>query len=576
MSKLAWNKIDWPLVKQRVFRIQRRIYKAKLANKVELMYYLQRRLTRSLDAKLLSVQQVTTYNKGRTTQGVDKKTYDTPEKKMELALSLNLNGKTNAIRRIFIPKPGKIEKRPLGIPTIQDRAKQNLAKLALEPEWEAIFETNSYGFRPGRSVKDAIEAIFKYMRKQPKYILDADITKCFDRINHTALLKKLNTYPEMEIQIKAWLEAQIMEEFAYRPKNLEENIAKTPQGGIISPLLANIALHGLETHLQKWYSTTEYPDKRQGKTQRGKGLGVIRYADDFLIINPSLEVIEMAKEKTAEWLAPMGLELNEGKTTIKNSTEGFSFLGFHIISLQRNGKNATKIHISRESKARLLDKIKQILSTGKAASAYEIIKRLSPVITGWGNYYRHCECSKEFQQLDNRLFSLLRAWVFRRKSNKTNRSYLKEKYFPSGKTYSFETGTHQDNWVLNGTQRNKNDQIETAYLPKLAWISSKNWVKITGNATPFDGNHLYWTNRLSKYNAFGTRINKLLKIQKMHCTLCGETFKHDSIIEVDHIVPRSKGGKDTYDNLQAIHKECHIVKTRLENFALSAKQKSQA
>lgn len=564
-NELAWNKIDWALVQQRVSRIQRRIYKARKEEKKGIVQFLQRKLIHSLDAKLISVRQVTTLNKGKNTKGVDDKLYTTPQEKWKLANSLTLNGKADIIRRTYIPKPGKTEMRPLGIPTIRDRAKQNLVKLALEPEWEAIFESGSYGFRPGRSCQDAIENIFTSTRSKPKYILDADISKCFDQINHDELLRKLDTIPLIENQIKAWLKAEIMTSFAKRQKS--EIITPdrgTPQGGVISPLLANIALHGLGTYLKEWYVNSVYSNKRQGKVQRAKELGFVRYADDFVIITPYENSIEVIQNLTENWLNQIGLTLSKEKTRIRKTTEGFEFLGFHIVLSKRNGKYRCRIHISRQSKKNLLIKTRSIIQQNKSASAYELIKKLAPIIIGWGNYFQYSECSKEFQNIDHRLFGQLRAWVFRRKAPSLNRTKLKEKYFPSGKTYVYHGTNHQDNWVLCGKKKTKNGKISEAYLPKLSWISSKKFVKVKGDASIYDGNHIYWSARLSKYSFYSTRAKKLISQQKGKCILCGSKFISTDIIEVDHIKPLSQGGTDLLRNCQAIHKTCHILKSRNE------------
>ena len=185
---------------------------------------------------------------------VDRQKALSNEMKMKLASKLKLDGKASPIRRNYIPKPGKNDVRPLGIPTIEDRAKQMLAKLALEPEWEAVFEPNSYGFRPGRSCHDAVASLFLLLRGKSRYVLDADIQKCFDRIDHEKLIQKLSSFDLMENQIKAWLKADIMVGYLNKPEETFQSTEGTPQGGIISPLLANIALHGLENYIKKWYA----------------------------------------------------------------------------------------------------------------------------------------------------------------------------------------------------------------------------------------------------------------------------------------------------------------------------------
>lgn len=249
----AWNDIDWGYARVNVRKIQYRIYEASRSGNTKRLYWLQNKLVNSKLAKLLAVQSVTTLNKGRNTAGIDNKVVTTPEDKLSLAVNLSLNGKSQPIRRVWIDKPGKTEKRPLGILTIEDRSRQALVKLALEPEWEAKFESGSYGFRPGRSCHDAMEKIFLSLHHgTPKYVYDADIRKCFDRIDHDALLEKLNTFPIMKKQIRAWLKAGVMEDYANtsKPGEITETKEGTPQGGIVSPLLANIALHGLENHLK--------------------------------------------------------------------------------------------------------------------------------------------------------------------------------------------------------------------------------------------------------------------------------------------------------------------------------------
>jgi len=565
-SNITWNTIDWAKVHKRVLRMQHRIFIAKRKSLNKVVIGLQYRLINSLDAKLLSILKVTTLNNGRKTPGIDKQIITTSNAKLKFAYSLQLDGRAKPIRRVWIPKPGKDEKRPLGIPTIQDRAKQNLAKLALEPEWEAVFENNSYGFRPGRNSHDAIEAIFLNLHfNRTKFVYDADIRKIFDRIDHDSLLKKLNTFPQMERQIKAWLKAGIMEGYANAPKSYESEFKKgTPQGGIISPLLANIALHGLENHLKEFcarkVSTKIFQTKNRTKESKKTAFGIIRYADDFVLIHENKQVLELCIKETKQWLLTMGLEISEEKSKLKDVREGFLFLGFQIILVRKGKGREYKIKIvpSKPNCQRLYEKIKNILRNNKAISTYTLIKIIRPIIIGWGNYFRYSECKKTFQQLDYNIFGMLRAWVFRR-DTRNNRTTIKERYFPSGRTYIFNSKTHKDNWILVG-QTKKNDKILTNYLPRLSWIESCKHVKISG--TPFDGNHVYWSKRLEKYSGYPPSIIKLLRKQEFNCPLCRTHFQTHDILEIDHIKPRAQGGLDKYSNLQLLHRTCHIIKTR--------------
>ncbi len=225
-----WNKINWRKLEIIVFKLQKRIYRASSRGDSRVVRKLQKTLMKSWSAKMIAVRKVTQQNKGKKTAGIDGKKALTSKQRLTLVANLKLYKKPQPTRRVWIDKPGRNEKRPLGIPTIYDRALQALTKLALEPEWEAVFEPNSYGFRPGRSCHDAIEAIFNGINKMPKWVLDADISKCFDKINHDLLLEKLNTYPSMKRLIKNWLKAGVVDDNTFNPTD-----EGTPQGGIISP-----------------------------------------------------------------------------------------------------------------------------------------------------------------------------------------------------------------------------------------------------------------------------------------------------------------------------------------------------
>ena len=568
MSKLAWNDINWTLVQNRISRQQRRVYKASMEGNKAKVHAIQRRIIASLDAKFLAVRLITTENKGRV-DGVKAISHN---KKIDLAYRLKIDGKSSTIRRTYIAKPGKSELRPLGIPTIEDRAKQMLAKLALEPEWEAIFESNSYGFRPGRSCHDAIATLFLSLRGKSRYVLDADIQKCFDRIDHEKLLNKLSTFGAMESQIKAWLKADIMVGYLNRPDEVFQSMEGTPQGGVISPLLANIALHGLGDHIKDWYANDWYPttgrSSKVAKRDRKSAIGFTRYADDFVFTAPERSDIEALQTQVEIWLDnETGLSLSKAKTRIANSTEGFEFLGFQIISiLKQSGEEyKVKIHPSKASKARIIQRTRKLIQENRSVSSYKLITLLSSRIVGWANYFRFSECSQDFSIIDYKIFNQVRAWVFRRKSKGLNsRTKLKLKYFPEGKTQRFRGKDYQNNWILTGYTLDKGGKLKENFLSKMAWIGSSQHVKIKGKASPYDGNHLYWAQRTEKYSGFNHRISKLIRIQNGCCNWCNVSFTPTDFIEVDHRIPRSEGGSDRYKNLQALHKHCHIQKSRFE------------
>lgn len=569
---ITWNDIDWAKAQKFVRQVQYRIYKAARDGNRARVHGLQKFLINNKAAKLLAVRQVTTLNKGRKTAGVDKVVITTPEEKLNMAMKLTLNGRAQPIRRVWIPKPGKVEKRPLGIPGIEDRARQALATLALEPEWEAVFEPNSYGFRPGRSAMDAIEAIFLNMHSDTcKWVFDADIRKCFDLIDHNALLKKLNTFPLMERQVSAWLKCGVMEGYA-NSAEVKEVIsveAGTPQGGIISPLLANIALHGLENHLLEFVAKLPmkpHPGANRGTVAKKKALGIVRYADDFVLIHRNKEILELCITESREWLGKIGLSLSEEKSVLRDAREGFEFLGFQIIQVRkmRADRYKLKIHPSRASRVKLMAKIKKILQTHRSISSYDLITMLRPVIIGWANYFKYSECKNDFSALTHFIFQKIRAWVFRR-DTRNGRRTVKEKYFPSGNTYKFDGSTHRDNWVLVGSKKIKGGKVVTNYLPHLVWVKSRKHVKVLGDVSPYSGD-IYWASRSAKHSPYPLRVRNLLIRQNQECPICRNKFTTFDATnwEVDHIIPKSQGGRDIYENLQLLHKTCHQAKTRDE------------
>jgi len=367
-------------------------------------------LMKSFAAKCLAVRRVTQDNQGKSTAGVDGVKTLTPKQRLELVATLKLGTLAKATRRVMIPKPGKAEKRPLGIPTMYDRALQGLVKQALEPEWEARFEPNSYGFRPGRSCHDAIGQIYVSINQMPKYVFDADIAKCFDKINHNRLLEKLNTFPTIRRQVKSWLKAGYILDYNWEPTH-----AGTPQGGVISPLLANIALHGLEEAVR----TAFYP-KLSSPKQRN--LGVIRYADDFVILHKDYEVIKRCKQAAEAFLNDMGLELRPEKTRIAHTLErigeekpGFNFLGFNVRQYKL-GKHQCKqgfktlIKPQAEKVQNHYQKLNNIIVEMTARKQSEVIGRLNPIIRGWSNYYRTVVSKQLFTKVDNLLYWGLRRW----------------------------------------------------------------------------------------------------------------------------------------------------------------------
>ena len=383
---MGWNDINWRKVERYVFKLQKRIYAASRRGEIKTVRKLQKTLMRSWSCKALATRRVTTENRGKKTAGVDGIKSLSPEARMKLIGHLKLTGKSKPTRRVWIPKPGKDEFRPLGIPTIHDRALQGVVKAALEPEWEARFEPNSYGFRPGRACHDAIKQIKNAIQAKAKYVLDADIAKCFDCINHLALLQKLNMRGKSRQQIKAWLKSGVIDQKVFTA--ISEG---TPQGGVISPLLANIALHGIEKMLMDYAKTLDVRRKDKPNSQvswqvKVKQLTFVRYADDFVVIHHDLKVIQRCRELISEWLKDIGLELKPSKTRIAHTLNseksedgiaGFDFLGYNIrqypagkyVSARNGNKDIlgfkTLIIPSTESKKNHQKKIRETIKKHK-------------------------------------------------------------------------------------------------------------------------------------------------------------------------------------------------------------------
>jgi RNA-directed DNA polymerase len=551
-SMYKWKDINWRKVERCVFKLQKRIFRASQQGNVKLVHKLQRLLQNSWYGKLYAVRRVTQDNQGKKTAGIDGVKSLTPSERIALVSQLKLGGKSKPTRRVWIPKPGTDEKRPLGIPTIYERALQALVKLAMEPEWEAKFEPNSYGFRPGRSAHDAIEAIFLAIRFKAKYVLDADITKCFDKINHEKLLAKLQTYPKLRRQIKAWLKSGVMD-----GKTLFPTDEGTPQGGVISPLLANIALHGMEERV-KQYAETLKGNKRGNR----KAISLIRYADDFVLIHENLEVLLRGQEIIEEWLAEMGLELKPSKTQITHTLNeykgnvGFNFLGFNvrqypIKGIHNSGKNPqgkrlgfkTLIKPSEEKIKLHIEKIGDTIKRHKAASQATLIKQLNPVITGWTNYYKTVNSSKVFKYCDHLTYQQLRVWSLQRHPNK-NTDWVINKYWHS---------IGNRNWVFHS---------QDGFTLKLHGdTQSVNHTKVQGERSPFDGELIYWSSRMGKHPEMPNSKAILLKKQKGKCAYCGLHFRDGDLLESDHIIPKSLKGDNSTKNKQLLHRHCHDLKT---------------
>jgi len=535
ISTEDWRTLPWRAYQRNVYRLQKRIYQAARRGDWKRVRSLQRLLLRSWSARCLATRQVTQDNRGKRTPGVDGVALLKPEERLTYARQLRYLSRwtVDPIRRTYIPKPNNpTEKRGLGIPTMRNRAMQALVKLALEPEWEAVFEPNSYGFRPGRSTHDAIEAIFNFIRLQPKYVLDADIEKCFDRISHDGLLAKLHAPRPVMRLIRDWLKAGILED----GQTLFPE-AGTPQGGVLSPLLANIALHGFETFVS-----------RDGRKHR---VVVIRYADDFVILCDDLHVLLEAKTRAESWLAEMGLRFKAEKTHITHTLNeheghtGFDFLGFtirqyHVGKYRAHKRHAgykTLIMPSRKAVQRHLRELKALIRQYRGAPQAALIAELNPKIRGWTLYYQTCVAKRVFDKLDSLVHYKLSRWAYYRHKRKTG-SWRYARY-----------------WKRNGTRDEFTDGTST--LTRYADMPITRHIKVCGEASPFDGDWVYWGARLGRDPTKPKRVIRLLKQQHGRCPHCGLRFTTEDMLEIHHADGNHNNNSPT--NLVLLHAHCHDV-----------------
>jgi RNA-directed DNA polymerase len=500
-------------------------------------------MLRSYSNTLLSVRRVTQINKGRNTPGVDKLTVKTPEGRGRLVdyLMTFQPWKAKPAKRVYIPKAnGKL--RNLGIPTVIDRCIQARVKNALEPRWEAQFEASSYGFRPGRGCHDAIVKIYLIARpnKTKKWVVDADIKGAFDNIDHAFLLDTIGEVPGREL-IKQWLKA------GYVDRNVfHETERGTPQGGVISPLLANIALHGMEEALG-----VKYNNRGQIRGKRA----VVRYADDFVVFCESKKDAEEAKADLKGWLDKRGLKLSEEKTRIVHLTEGFDFLSYnvrHYRDFSRNTCHKLLIKPSKDAVQRIREKLRNEWARLKSKPVAAIIETLNPIIRGWANYHRVVVASKTFREMD--------YWMFKRECRYVNyRHPQKTYYWKKNRYWGKMNKGRKDNWVFG-------DKRTGFYILKFSWIKIERHVMVKGGASPDDPSlQEYWKKReKAKAKELIPSQSKLAKNQDGVCTICGESLFNGEELEKDHITPRGQGGDDSDDNTQLLHLYCHQQKTALD------------
>jgi RNA-directed DNA polymerase len=528
---------DWKEIERHVLRLQRQLAHAVENNNRKAVRHHKWLIRSSHHVKLLAIRHVTQENSGRRTPGVDGKTYTTPRERQELAELINLRQRPLPVRRVYIRKKnGKL--RPLGIPSIHDRVCQAIHKAAMEPEWDIQFSPNVYGFRPKRSTWDAMSQVFANLCKKgsAQWVIEGDIRGYFDNVDHEKLLAKLA--PEDRVYVGRMLKAPVIDP----EEGLIESTRGTPQGGLLSPLLAVIALHGMEEELRRKAHQMKFGSRAN------PGINVVVYADDFIVTCKTKEQAEQLVPAIAQWLAEnVGVELSLEKTHITHINDGFDFLGFNV----RKYKGQLLIKPAKKNKLAALRKIKGILDANKSAKQSMIIRLLNPVIRGWGNYYSTQVSKKVFSYCDHKINQMLWRWAKRRHPKK-GAWWIFQKYF---------TKRGNRNWVFT-------DGPYT--LATMSDIRIIRHIKIQGRRSPYrPGDQEYFETRreqllLKRLNGFQ---KKVVRKTDGRCALCGcnispEHFRRWQVNDDDGIlfarmIPERLGGHNTVENVVVTHRWCY-------------------
>ncbi|MCU0119388.1 group II intron reverse transcriptase/maturase [Pseudomonas sp. B2M1-30] len=528
-----WHDIDWCRVQRNVRAIQVRIAKACREGNQRRVKTLQRMLTRSRSARYLAVRRVTE-NQGKRTAGVDRVLWDTPDAKWKAVDGLKRHGyKPRPLRRVFIPKSNG-EERPLGIPTMTDRAMQALYLLALAPIAETTGDPNSYGFRIERSTADAMGQLFISLSQKgsARWVLEADIKGCFDHINHDWLIANI---PTDKAILRKWLKAGVVHKGQLQATN-----AGTPQGGIISPTLANMVLDGLEAQLRQHLGVT--------KAKKLK-INVVRYADDFVITGESKEMLEnQIKPWVERFLDVRGLQLSPEKTRVVHIDEGFDFLGWNF----RKYTGKLLIKPSKKNVQAFYRKVKEVISSNKTVRQEDLIRRLNPMLRGWALYHQPVVAKQTYSLMDSLIFRAIWRWSKRRHPNK-NALWVRKKYFQ----------THgQRNWVFATEVMNRKGEFTSLRLYSTAETVIERHIKVIGKYNPYDpsmeeiGEKLRMARMLKKLK-YQKQIVSLFKQQKGRCASCGNAVTRETGWHDHHIIYRSQGGDDTLGNRVLLHPVCH-------------------
>ena len=571
-----WKVLTGRVTRRRIFKLQQRVYDAELRGDKNTVRKLQQRIVSSFHAKALAVRQVAQDSSGRKTAGIDGVKSPSVAQMMRMAADLSIHHRPSPVRRLLIPKPGKKEKRPLGIPNLIDRAHQALIVMALEPQWEARFSRRQYGFRKGRGTHDAIGFIQRHLRQTgPEWVLEIDIEKFFDKIDHEEILRRLDAPPDIAIAVRRILQAGALVD-----GERTDSVEGTPQGGPLSPTLANIALAGLEAHLDREF--------RREYAGRITALGfptLVVYADDAVVMHKNRSVVEWSRTAIQAYLTPLGLKLSESKTIVARTQQltdqekgaGFDFLGFHIQhqwTKKPGGKRVPYILITPSAKAvkkfyaDCAERIDDLAlsrkhrgarqarqAEGKKDPVTNLIIDLNRKIRGWADYFRHSNAKKAFSRLDHLLHEKLECWA-KRRFDRNSAAWRKSNLFSGVETDQKGRPLLR----LDGNPRDRDWAFKTPFVPndkphttllKLADTPILRQILVKPEKSFYDGDWLYWQTRMRQRYP-GTPpmlILAALRRQKGICPMCNLPFQTGQVLK--HVA-----GAGRYQHL--VHTDCSM------------------